>query len=428
MKMNCTVLTAIAIATALVPASLSARSPDDAQQWVERQLARAGGALARGEPAAAIRLAEEGVLRAPRDVQARAMLGRAYLAAGRFRSAEMAFGDALALDPSLVRVAVNRAIAQIALGSVDAATATLDAVKGRADASDVGLALALLGHADEARAMLLAAARAPGADARTRQNLAFAYALEGRWNDAAVIAAQDVPAEMVPERLRRWAMVGQLRASPAMQVGAMLGTLPAVDGGQPAALALAADPASPRPPVALAGMVAPPPVPPTVSPPPVAPVLASPSRPEPVVRPVHAFAGPPVMRAARVPGLARARAQRRAMAMPAVFRTSMPVQSGGGRRWSVQLGAYVDPRRIQVAWNRLSARATFLDAYRPTGSGFRRTGALYHRLSIGGFGTRAAAVRLCMRIREVGAQCFVRLDAGERPLQWAIRPRAGQTA
>jgi len=229
MKMHWTAFTATAMVMAIVPASLSARSSDGSQRRLDRQIARANGALARGNPAVAIRLAEAAVLQSPREAQARAMLGRAYLAGGRFQSAETAFGDALTLDPSSARIAVNRAIAQIALGRFSAAAATLDTVRHDADSSDVGLALALLGRMDEARALLLAAARAPGADARTRQNLAFAYALEGRWNDAATVAAQDIPAEMVPERLRRWAMVGQLRASPAMQVGAMLGTLPADD-------------------------------------------------------------------------------------------------------------------------------------------------------------------------------------------------------
>jgi len=437
-----TAATAMAMALVLVaePGRLLAGPLDAGRKQLSRDIGKAGSALARGAPEVAVRHAEAAVLRSPREAQARAMLGRAYLAAGRFRSAETALGDALALDPSLVRAAVNRAIAQIALGHAEAAGATLEAVRDRAGASDVGLALALLGRMAEARALLLSAARAPGADARTRQNLAFAYAIEGRWNDAATIAAQDVPAELIPERLRRWAMVGQLRTSPAMQVGALLGTLPAADDGQPAALALVTEP------VVLAGLVAPPAEPPLVVPPPVllarqrdgalfarAPE-AEPDRARLGAEPVRpfdavAFSGPPVMRASRRAAPGKVAPPRSTTSAPSLLRIALPVRpfvAASRPKWAVQLGAYVDPDRVERAWSRLSVRATFLQAYLPTGSGFRRGGTLFHRLSIGGLNRRGDAVRLCTRIRRSGGQCFIRVDVGERPLRWAVRARVGQ--
>lgn len=284
MKSRWVGLTASAALLGLMPGALNAAAPvlrdeaatSPAQKRAERLMADARGALSRGIPAEAVRQAEAAVLLRPNEADARALLGRAYLAAGRFQSADTALGDALTLDPSLGGAAVGRALAQIALGQVEAAQATLAGADGYAADADVGLALALLGRIDEAREKLLAASRLPGADARTRQNLALVYAFEGRWNDAAAIAAQDVPADLMADRLRRWAMVAQLRGNGAMQVGALLGTLPADDAGQPAQLALAVPPASVDAPVQVAEVEQPVPVVPyasaAVSPPALAPV------------------------------------------------------------------------------------------------------------------------------------------------------------
>ena len=201
--------------------------------------ASAWAALGKGEATRAVQDAEVAAMLLPHDAGIRALLGRAYLSAGRFRSAETAFSDALALDPALPRAAVSRALAQIALGNPDAARESLAKAEGISADADIGLAQALLGDTETARQRLDAAARMPGADPRTRQNLGLAYALEGRWTDAVAVAEQDVPADMMPQRLHRWAMIAQMRTDPAMQVGAILGVLPAEDAGQPAALALA---------------------------------------------------------------------------------------------------------------------------------------------------------------------------------------------
>ena len=207
--------------------------------------ASAWAALAKGDAAMAVEDAEAATLLLPADSGTRLLLGRAYLAAGRFTSAETAFGDALALEPASARAAISRSLAQIALGKVDAARASLAIAEGSAPDADIGLAEALLGEGDAARKRLDAAARAPGADARIRQNLGLVHALAGRWTDAVAVAQQDVPADLMAGRLRRWAMIAQMRSDPAMQVGAILGVLPVADAGQPVALALALQPASP---------------------------------------------------------------------------------------------------------------------------------------------------------------------------------------
>ena len=135
--------------------------------------------------------------------------------------------------------------------------------------------------AASAVAVLEQAARAVGADARVRQNLALAYALQGDWTAAKTIAAQDVPADQVT-RIQQWMTFAKpTRASD--QVAALTGITPAAaDPGQPVRLALhpkqntrqaAAEPvpapvAEPEP-VLVAERPAPAPV--NVPPPPAAP-------------------------------------------------------------------------------------------------------------------------------------------------------------
>jgi len=421
-------------------------APDDSRQAAQLA-ASARAALARGDAPAAIGYAEAAAAALPNDAANRILLGRAYLTAGRFRSAEMAFGDALTLDPA-AGAAVSRALAQIALGRGEAALASLDQAKDKASEADIGLALALLGRADEARERLTHAARAAGADARSRLNLAFAYALEGRWNEAAAIAAQDIPADRLGDRLRRWAMIAQLKGDPAMQVGALLGVLPAVDQGQPAALALAApQPAREDPPL-IADAAAPPSAPPfvmlappVVVPSPVAVAVVRPSEdgPRAPVRPGPAPADPRIQ-VARLDPAPKQRSQAESSRaapvnggppvspVPAGSAPQRAVQIAGGGKWMVQLGAFFSLKRSEAAWTRLSTKAAFLSDYPPSASALRRSNGRLYRLSVGGFATRADAVRLCVRIKANGGACFVRAASGERPMQWVLGGRSVQPA
>jgi Flp pilus assembly protein TadD len=238
--------TAIVVGTGPASAALhpSAPSGGEAQispaQRAATLTASASTALSKGDANKAVQDVEAAVVLQPQDAALRALLGRAYLASGRFHSADTALGDALSLDPTLEHALINRVLARIAIGDRAGARALLAKAEGVASAADIGLAQALLGDSEGARRRLDAAARAPGADARTRQNLGLVYAMDGRWTDAAAIAQQDVPPNLMPQRLRRWAMIAQMKADPAMQIGAILGVLPAADTGQPAQLALVA--------------------------------------------------------------------------------------------------------------------------------------------------------------------------------------------
>src|SRR5262249_42868531 len=118
------------------------------------------------------------------------------------------------------------------------AVAFLKAGRAVLDASDYGLALALAGRSHEAIAVLEPAARAEGADATVRQNLALAHALSGDWNEARIIAAQDVPAGQLDTRMHQWMQLASPKSA-SDQLAALVGGTPfAADAGQPVQLAL----------------------------------------------------------------------------------------------------------------------------------------------------------------------------------------------
>src|SRR5512139_138885 len=243
-----TVLTAvslIAMATACAGPGTNVRSASmfgGAVNSGELGLAtRAQLALAANDVETAIPLAERAVERSPEDAGFRALLGNCYLAAGRFASTEAAYRDALSIFGKQPQVILKLALVQIALGKNDEAKLLLAESQGLLDPSDTGLALALAGDAQGAVALLEPVARAVGADSRTRQNLALAYAFSGDWEQARIVAAQDVPADQLDGRIQQWMTLAQPIGS-SEKVAAFIGFRPVVgDPGQPVRLALHKD-------------------------------------------------------------------------------------------------------------------------------------------------------------------------------------------
>ena len=199
--------------------------------------AKASKALAKRNAGDAVRYAELAVSMQPQSADYRALLGQAYLLAGRFSSASTAFNDALSLSPGDGKVALNLALAQIAEGDWQGARRTLDSNSGSISVSDRGLALALAGDPVAAVDLMLPVARQPGADAKLRQNLALSLALAGRWQDAKMVAGMDLSPTETDKRLQEWAAFARPTGR-ADQVAALLGVSPAADPGQPVALAL----------------------------------------------------------------------------------------------------------------------------------------------------------------------------------------------
>lgn len=366
----------------------------------ETAAANATAALRRGRPAEAVTFAETAASLRPQDGTYRALLGRAYLAGGRFASARQALADALALDPGQSGVALSLALAETACGDVAAARQTLADHAAGIAAADRGLALALAGDTAGGVEVLQAAARAPDANAKVRQNYALALALAGRWPEARSAATIDLPPADADRRIAQWATFAR-PVGPADQVAALLGVTPVADGGQPATLALVAP--------ANAAVEA---APVEAVPAEAAPVeIAMPETPAPASVQVEAAAPAPPP-AAVVFGPRREVVQSSPVAIPAAAR--------GG--FVVQLGAYRTTAAARDAWRGAQRKYALLDGRTPSSVALARARGSVYRLSVGGF-ARAEATELCGKLRAAGGACFVRAGAGDRTASW-VRPVA----
>ena len=380
-------------------------------------------ALASNDVAAAIPLAERAVEGSPQDAGFRALLGNCYLAAGRFASAEAAYRDALSIYANQPQVVLKLALVQIAQGKNDEAKLLLAEARGVLDASDAGLALALAGDPQAAVALLEPAARTVGADARTRQNLALAYAFAGNWEQATVVAAQDVPADQLDARIQQWMVLAQPARS-SDQVAAFIGIQPAAsDPGQPIRLALhkgeavqqaavepVAQPVPVEPPVEVAAAEIP-----TVS----APVVASSVTID--LPPPPPFVAPePVKLAEARPALSPAAVQL-SDPLPKLRKAAASHAAEGKSRAVVQLGAYSSRDRIAAAWNKVSSKHGRLKDYVPVTARYASTKGAVYRLSIKGFDSEREAVNLCASLKRAGRDCFVRSVSGDAPVRFASR-------
>ena len=400
---------------------------------------RASVALTKKQAAKAVTLAETAVSLQPRDARYRMLLGQAYLGAGRFQSAEQTFSDTLMLDPERERAALDLALAQIAQGRRDAAKSTLADYRDKLPAADFGLAVALAGDADEAVRILEFATRAPDATAKTRQNLALAYALAGKWNNARVMAVQDLSPDEADTRVAGWAQFARPAAA-SDQVATLLGVIPRLDGGMPTRLALvrgnpAIRTASAREAVApVAGAPTPLPVPVAVATAETQPafeVAATTAMASPIsaatVSPVLSAMASPVSkgRPSPAPVLIRAEPRPVRQAVIRLLRPAATVKAAAFHpahpgKFVVQIGAFENASSAQRAWNRLSSRINLANYDAVNGAARFRNASLI-RVAIGGLDTRADANRLCARIKQTGSVCFVRIQEGDAPARWAQR-------
>lgn len=195
-------------------------------------------AMANGQTSAAIQSAEAAVAAEPRNASYRLTLGNAYLEAGRFASASTSFEDAMALGDNSPRAALSLALALTGQARYSEASAVLSEWETEIAASDLGLAFALAGQPERGVHILSNAIRGGDSTVKTRQNLAYAYAVAGRWREARMMVAQDVPAHEVGARMEEWAQLTHGDAYQA-RVAGLLGVPSHVrDNGQPIQLAL----------------------------------------------------------------------------------------------------------------------------------------------------------------------------------------------
>lgn len=434
---------ALAVSSAIAGLALTGCMTTAAPR-ADMAFANAQTALKKGQADTAITHAEAAVLAQPRNPGYRALLGAAYLEAGRFQSAATSFGDALDLGNEDPRTVLSFALAKIAVGEPRAAIAVLDEFAKLIDPADMGLALALAGQPERGVHVLVNAVRSTDeASPKLRQNLAYTYALAGNWRAARVMAAEDVPADQLDQRLTEWAA----SAAPEMfqqRIAGLIRVKPRADSGQPQRLALANFPAAEvlyaeaasQAQVAMlaeAPATAPVAVAAAVDPAPVArfadayaraaPAIETvdPSSPgmrfvsNPVVQELPGQAGrrapaaprvaaaPPLMAAASVPlaarGLAPAPA-RAAQTAPA----SMASDKSAATHF-VQLGSYNSRDEATQGWNTLQAKFPQLKDHKLVVTEAVVNGRTFWRVAAQGFGPKSAQ-SLCSTVKSAGRGCF----------------------
>jgi Flp pilus assembly protein TadD len=416
----------LAVTTALASIALAGCTTHAAPR-ADTSFGKAQVALSKGKVDQAVTHAEAAVLAEPRNANYRALLGAAYLEAGRFQAAATSFDDALELGDSDPRTVLSYALAEVALGDNGAAIAALDQWQDDIDPADLGLAYALAGQPDRGVHVLANALRGGQNTAKVRQNLAYAYALQGNWRAARVMAAEDVPADQIDTRISEWAQSAQPEAF-QLRVANLLQVSPAQDSGQPAHLALANHPAHA---VMVAEAAAQVPVDDVAAQEPAQFAFAEPvnqaaARPasfetafisdepevyevpaqerftsRPVVQQTPAVAAAPAKPAARV---AAASSQRR---MAATTEATHLVQLGS---FSSRAGAERATGVYQKRYSQLSGRDFVITEAKVNGK-------TYFRVAAAGFGATSAR-SMCSTVKASGKGCFAYAEG--KPLPGAV--------
>lgn len=353
---------------------------------------------------------ESQVAKSPRNASARVALAQAYLASGRFESAATTFEDAVTLGNNDPRVGLGRALAYIGAGRNAEALTVLDRWHAQIPASDLGLALALAGQPAQGVAVLSDAVRGGEATAKARQNLAYAYALDGRWTEARVVASQDVPADQIDARLAEWAS----RVRPEQfqtRVASLIGAPVRADSGQPAFLALggAAQPAR----MASVETAAPAPASTAELPavdaaqdtPPALELVQEPAFAMPTEKATKAQAGARLTVQQSFPSLAPSRSAR--TDIPMKVRSSM-AQTG---THLVQLGSFSSLESAKRASAVFAARNPVLKGHSIRITEAHVNGRLFYRVAAEGF-ERASAQNTCASVRQRGGACFAYASRG----------------
>ena len=458
---------ALAVTTAIAGLAFAA-APAAAAPRAETSFENAQDALAKGKVEKAIKHAEAAVQADGRNPGYRALLGAAYLEAGRVEAAATTFGDAIELGDSNPRTVLSFALAKIAIGESQAAVGMLDGYSAAIDPVDLGLALALAGQPERGVGVLVGAVRsAEEATPKLRQNLAYSYALAGNWRAARIMAAEDVPADQLEARLGQWAQMSAPEMAP-QRVAALLDVAPRADAGQPQHLALANFPAQgmmvaeaetpsdvdadvalamaepesepmaevvqvadPAPSATFTAAFAAPAPEAAPAPQPVTLAAAEPEAmgiqfvSNPVVQQLPA-AAPAAMRAPAAPRVAQAASQRR-MAATTVAAAPAPADKGPATHL-VQLGSYVSKAEALRGWSTLQGKFPQLKDRKPVISEAVVSGRTYWRVAADGF-TSQGARALCGTVKSAGRGCFAYAastppaGAVKRDVQVATRSR-----
>ncbi len=407
-------------------ASVNKTSPQKAFAWAKT----AERALRKGKADKALAFAERAVQADMQNRDYRGLLARVYMAKGRFASAERTLVDVMDLGQVDSRTVISLALARIAMGNTESAVLLVDSNRSILPVSDYALTLALAGRSADAVNILTDAVRTDAATARTRQNLALAYALEGRWRDARIMASQDMSQDKVNERIAEWAQFARPGAY-ASRVAGLLKVQPDMaDTGQPLRLALSsinaigfaqadvAPTAAPKfaevssVPAATLELAA-------VGPAPVSDsagfaavenyVRAAETTPS---APVYEA---PLIKASVVPTKSFVAAPVK-LAVSDIPATKTPAAAGSHL---VQLGAFSSVASAQAAWNKYAKRYRALNGFASASSTITVNGKKLVRLAAMGFGDAASARATCKIIKSQGGDCFVRTNGGPQNIRMA---------
>ncbi len=438
-----------------------------AQAWA----LKAESAQAKGQIDKAIMFSESAVEADFQNKEYRAQLAQLYMTQGRFLSAERTWMDVMDLGQTDPRTVISLALSRIARGKVESAIALVEANRAIVPASDYGLTLALAGQSGRAVDVLSEAIRSDNATARTRQNLALAYALDGRWREARVMAVQDMDQDRVNQRIVEWAQYARPGAY-EMRVAGLLKVTPRSDSGQPVRLALsgvtnnlaasefevqeesmasagqgaALAAIGPAPSAESGGFDAASEADVRVAALPVytpnAPAIAAPRKAaggitmvsNPVLGLIIPDKRAPLIMAQRGPtkkaGIA---ANQKAVAAPAAKSSeAKPVklaladvapkmERGSAVKGShlVQLGAFGSAESAKKAWEQFSNRYSVLSGFSSASSTVIVNGKTYIRLAAMGFDSKNGADMVCNSIKAKGGSCLVRNISGNQPIKLA---------
>ena len=438
---------ALALTTALGVVALSGCTAKGAPR-ADLSASKAQTALQRGDTSAAIASAEAAVLAEPANASYRAMLAAAYLDAGRFASAATTFDDAMKLGDQSARTALGFALAAIGKGDNAGAIRVLDDWRDDIPAADLGLALALAGEPNRGVHVLSNALRAGENTPKMRQNLAYAYALQGNWRAARLMAAEDVAPGELDQRISKWA---QMTAPEAFQqrVAGLLDVPVRADAGQPAQLGLnttpgaqqfAAEAAATTSPYTASGelpaegFIARAPTPRELPPIDGIPVGATPVKPAPQV----AVAAPAVRAPETFEDAFKAKAPAggtvaevasnalkfvsnpvvqsapsRAGAAPAPVKANVASKKSDGSHL-IQLGSFASEAGARRAWGIYAQRYPELSNYQMVITEAKVRGKTYFRVSAGGF-QMASASSMCGKVKANGQGCIAWADGSPLP-------------
>lgn len=466
-KKNAALALKLAASTMLVGSVLVSCSAVSGSGRPQSLSSNAQKALQAGKPEKALEKAEAAVALDPRNADLRNTLAQAYLANGRFSSARQSLYDALALGDQSARTVISLALMHVAEGRGAAAQALLREQREIIPASDYGLAMALAGDTKLGVEVLVDQIRGGENSAKVRQNLAFAYALDGRWREAQIMVGQDLDPKVAEGRIAEWARIAHPQAH-AARVASVLGVTPAeYDPGQPVQLALSATPsmAQTATEIGQQAMADSTPVAGPIELPPVqdAPMAMAAAEPAPepfaAPAPVYAQAEPapqpveqpramlaPMMvvreivqplpgnyrakpvrktkagqiitvasrepivehvgsRKAAAPKVAVAAAPKPEAAAAAFLKASFSPVSGGS--FAVQLGAFSSAANANRAWAGYSAKHKDLAAFSKVAVPTAVRGRTLHRLTANGFADEQSARAMCAKIRSGGGECII---------------------